>query len=333
MSISEMDPLFGEAARLVVQYQQGSTSLIQRKLSIGYIQASTLIDQLEAAGIIGPYSGPRGREVFYDSLNALDDYLEEMILEAINSEEVYPFDKEEPGNQTSKISIEIIDGRLDLRLRGLNALPGNIGDFIAMTELNCQANCLSILPDNIGNLKNLTHLYLSYNDLSSIPDSVGNLKKLRVLDLAHNQLTTLPDCLNKLQRDIYIGLNGNPITELPGFFQEFTNLHGIDSSKIIFSGEYTSPAQPENPMEILTNILNEQQYILAEDAGKAALAYFNYIGNQQESSLKIDFIQSLAEKCTSIQTCRITGTKHLTAQEQKTIEKADLDNVFIELYE
>ncbi len=51
------DPLFEEAARLVVNTQQGSTSSIQRRFSIGYNRAGRIIDQLEAAGIVGPFEG------------------------------------------------------------------------------------------------------------------------------------------------------------------------------------------------------------------------------------------------------------------------------------
>lgn len=53
------DPLFDEAARLIVIQQQGSTSLIQRKFAIGYNRAGRLMDQLEAAGIVGPFEGSK----------------------------------------------------------------------------------------------------------------------------------------------------------------------------------------------------------------------------------------------------------------------------------
>ncbi len=60
---SERDELFEEAARIVVSTQQGSTSLIQRKLKLGYNRAGRIIDQLEAAGIVGPFEGSKAREV------------------------------------------------------------------------------------------------------------------------------------------------------------------------------------------------------------------------------------------------------------------------------
>lgn len=72
------DPMFEEAARLVVVHQQGSTSLIQRKMKLGYNRAGRIIDQLEAAGIVGPFCGGKEREVLYT-----DEYSLELYLKAI----------------------------------------------------------------------------------------------------------------------------------------------------------------------------------------------------------------------------------------------------------
>lgn len=72
---SERDDLFDEAARLLVLHQQGSVSLLQRKLKLGYNRAGRLIDQLFAAGIVGPYQGSTAREVLVESEDEL-----EMIL-------------------------------------------------------------------------------------------------------------------------------------------------------------------------------------------------------------------------------------------------------------
>ncbi|MCX6268268.1 MAG: DNA translocase FtsK 4TM domain-containing protein [Bacteroidetes bacterium] len=72
---NEKDDFFGEAARLVVQHQHGSTSLIQRKLKLGYNRAGRIIDQLEAAGIVGPFEGSKAREVRYKDLSSLEEYL------------------------------------------------------------------------------------------------------------------------------------------------------------------------------------------------------------------------------------------------------------------
>lgn len=69
------DDLFEEAARIVCRSQQGSTSLIQRKLSIGYNRAGRIVDQLEAMGILGPYEGSKARQVLYDEVS-LEQYLE-----------------------------------------------------------------------------------------------------------------------------------------------------------------------------------------------------------------------------------------------------------------
>ena len=74
----ERDSLFEEAARIVVQTQQGSTSMIQRKLKLGYNRAGRIIDQLEAAGIVGPFSGSKSREVKVTSEVALEQILRDI---------------------------------------------------------------------------------------------------------------------------------------------------------------------------------------------------------------------------------------------------------------
>lgn len=72
---SDRDALFDEAARIIVQHQQGSASLLQRKLKLGYNRAGRLIDQLEAAGIIGPFEGSKARQVLISDLNSLEQFL------------------------------------------------------------------------------------------------------------------------------------------------------------------------------------------------------------------------------------------------------------------
>ena len=74
----ERDSLFEEAARIVVQTGQGSTSMIQRKLKLGYNRAGRIIDQLEAAGIVGPFSGSKSREVKVTSEAALEQILRDI---------------------------------------------------------------------------------------------------------------------------------------------------------------------------------------------------------------------------------------------------------------
>jgi len=75
---NERDELFAEAARLVTQHQHGSTSLIQRKLKLGYNRAGRIIDQLESAGIVGHFEGSKAREVKFKDLGSLEDYLNTM---------------------------------------------------------------------------------------------------------------------------------------------------------------------------------------------------------------------------------------------------------------
>jgi S-DNA-T family DNA segregation ATPase FtsK/SpoIIIE len=73
---SEKDDLFNEAARIIVQHQQGSASLLQRRLNIGYNRAGRLIDQMEAAGIVGPNKGSKAREVLIQDDRQLSIYLD-----------------------------------------------------------------------------------------------------------------------------------------------------------------------------------------------------------------------------------------------------------------
>ncbi len=78
VDLSERDALFEEAARLIVSHQQGSTSLIQRKLKLGYNRAGRLIDQLEAAKIVGPFEGSKAREVLIKDEISLEQLLNEL---------------------------------------------------------------------------------------------------------------------------------------------------------------------------------------------------------------------------------------------------------------
>ena len=76
IDIEDRDKLFREAAEVLVIAQQGSASLLQRKLKLGYNRAGRLIDQLEAAGIVGPFEGSKARQVLVSDLQALDNLLE-----------------------------------------------------------------------------------------------------------------------------------------------------------------------------------------------------------------------------------------------------------------
>jgi S-DNA-T family DNA segregation ATPase FtsK/SpoIIIE len=73
--MKDLDPMFEEAARVIVRHQQGSVSLLQRRLKLGYSRAARIVDQLEQAGIVGPSEGSKAREVIVDSEEQLETIL------------------------------------------------------------------------------------------------------------------------------------------------------------------------------------------------------------------------------------------------------------------
>ncbi len=78
VDMKRLDPMFADVARYVVAKQEGSTSRLQRAFEIGYNRAGKLSDQLEAAGIVGPNKGPKGRDVLIQDMDALERLLEEL---------------------------------------------------------------------------------------------------------------------------------------------------------------------------------------------------------------------------------------------------------------
>ena len=78
VDMNRLDPMFEEAARLIIYHQQGSTSLIQRKLSLGYNRAGRIMDQLERAGIVGPANGSKARDVLCIDENDLQMRLSQL---------------------------------------------------------------------------------------------------------------------------------------------------------------------------------------------------------------------------------------------------------------
>ena len=76
---NESDPLFEEAAKLIIQTQMGSTSLIQRRMKLSYNRAGRLMDQLESAGLVGPSQGSKPREVFYKTEAELNKIFQLMM--------------------------------------------------------------------------------------------------------------------------------------------------------------------------------------------------------------------------------------------------------------
>jgi S-DNA-T family DNA segregation ATPase FtsK/SpoIIIE len=78
VDLSERDKMFDEAAKLVVNFQQGSASFLQRKLKLGYNRAGRIVDQLEAAGFIGPFEGSKAREVLVKDMAQLDEIIKKI---------------------------------------------------------------------------------------------------------------------------------------------------------------------------------------------------------------------------------------------------------------
>jgi S-DNA-T family DNA segregation ATPase FtsK/SpoIIIE len=73
--LNEIDPMFADAARIVIINQQGSASLLQRKLKLGYNRAGRIVDQLEGMGIIGAFQGSKAREVLFSDIESLEEFL------------------------------------------------------------------------------------------------------------------------------------------------------------------------------------------------------------------------------------------------------------------
>ena len=75
---NEKDVLFEDAARIIVSTQQGSTSMLQRQLKLGYNRAGRIMDQLESSGVVGGFNGAKAREVLISDLNSLEQFLENL---------------------------------------------------------------------------------------------------------------------------------------------------------------------------------------------------------------------------------------------------------------
>ena len=78
VDLKNRDKLFEDCARLVVQSQSGSTSNLQRRLNLGYNRAGRIMDQLEAAGVVGAANGSKAREVFFRTESELQEFLDSL---------------------------------------------------------------------------------------------------------------------------------------------------------------------------------------------------------------------------------------------------------------
>lgn len=138
------DPLFEEAARLIVIQQQGSTSLIQRKFAIGYNRAGRLMDLLEMAGIIGAFEGSRAREVLIKNEEDL-----EQILNRIQIKECTESDYKEYESEDSAINQAIIDAENSSRLIPIAQSlekEGMINEAIAVYEKSILSKIPATVP-------------------------------------------------------------------------------------------------------------------------------------------------------------------------------------------
>ena len=77
VDMSKKDSLLREAAEVIINAQQGSTSLLQRKLEIGHARAGRIMDQLEVLGVVGPFKGSKPREIFFADTMSLQEFLDE----------------------------------------------------------------------------------------------------------------------------------------------------------------------------------------------------------------------------------------------------------------
>jgi S-DNA-T family DNA segregation ATPase FtsK/SpoIIIE len=79
IDMQNIDPMFEEAARMVVKSMRGSTSDLQRRLGMGYARAGRVMDQLEAAGVVGPQEGSKPRQVLVQDMLELDELLSHFV--------------------------------------------------------------------------------------------------------------------------------------------------------------------------------------------------------------------------------------------------------------
>ena len=87
--VDDFDNLLPEAARLIVTHQQGSTSLIQRKMKLVYNRAGRIMDQLETIGVVGPFTGSKSRDVMFMDLVNLEDHLRAIGIDSTYSQSLY----------------------------------------------------------------------------------------------------------------------------------------------------------------------------------------------------------------------------------------------------
>ncbi len=137
------DSLFEEAAQIIVQHQQGSTSLLQRKLNLGYNRAGLLIDQLEKAEIVGPFHGSKAREVLVNNVDLLEIKLRKIKRDSKILKTIGQY------NPITLSAEELIDEQEDVKKQGL---------------IRSEVMEISSIIENI----NLKHQYYGTNSLKAL---------------------------------------------------------------------------------------------------------------------------------------------------------------------
>lgn len=162
VDMEHLDPMFVDAARLVVTNQYGSTSLIQRKLAIGYNRAGRLIDQLEMAGIVGPPKGANPRAVLIKDMLMLENKLSELKNVSRKTIDIIPSES----SPSKDIISHRIFSEIELAAKGLNDYIGMIEkdartqSIFASTEMDIkQALNIFLLKDIVSAYKELGHAF------------------------------------------------------------------------------------------------------------------------------------------------------------------------------
>ena len=219
VDLSHLDPMFADAARLIVSNQSGSTSLIQRKLSIGYNRACRLIDQLEAAGIVGPAKGSKPRLVLIDDEIALENKLQEL-----KNSTKKPARTDIPVPSTSEDIISI------RTFSEIDSVAKSLKSYIDLIEKDAQIQ--KIFAGTDMDVNSTMHIYL-LKDIVSAYKELGHSFTLNTLEgqclaVVEMMLGGIP-----VEYDIFHSMMTNSSPELSEFKEAtIRRLKNIDASSL-----------------------------------------------------------------------------------------------------